>query len=435
MPDSTVDIVPYAHLFDVIDEFIDECRQHSSMFGLLLVDINNFRRINLTHGFRAGDEVLAEVLRRMRQVSRKQDLVLRIGNSEFLFFIRNVHNEGHASLAAIKLLQVLDETIDTGNRQLKVKPCIGGALYPDHGQDSSMLLKSTESALLDARRRPESHSIFTEERDPDNLTTWNIESDLEAAIERDEFELHFQPQVEISSGRVYGAEALLRWKHSKRGYVRPSYFIPIAEQSNFIYEITNWTIRSALWSVTEWPQLDEPLKVSVNLSPKMFEQGILTESISDIGNIFAVSLECLTLEITETALMEQMSLTVQVLNELKDLGVNISIDDFGTGYSSMSYFKSIPANELKIDRSFVSNMMDNPMDLHIVRTITDMAQGFGLKVVAEGVENRGEFEFLNTLGCDIAQGNYISSPMPQTQFIDWFNQYNSVVEQISELSG
>ncbi len=435
MPDSTVDIVPYAHLFDVIDEFIDECRQHSSMFGLLLVDINNFRRINLTHGFRAGDEVLAEVLRRMRQVARKQDLVLRIGNSEFLFFIRNVHNEGHASLAAIKLLQVLDETIDTGNRQLKVKPCIGGALYPDHGQDSSMLLKSTESALLDARRRPESHSIFTEERDPDNLTTWNIESDLEAAIERDEFELHFQPQVEISSGRVYGAEALLRWKHSKRGYVRPSYFIPIAEQSNFIYEITNWTIRSALWSVTEWPQLDEPLKVSVNLSPKMFEQGILTESISDIGNIFAVSLECLTLEITETALMEQMSLTVQVLNELKDLGVNISIDDFGTGYSSMSYFKSIPANELKIDRSFVSNMMDNPMDLHIVRTITDMAQGFGLKVVAEGVENRGEFEFLNTLGCDIAQGNYISSPMPQTQFIDWFNQYNSVVEQTSELSG
>ncbi len=435
MPDSTVDIVPYAHLFDVIDEFIDECRQHSSMFGLLLVDINNFRRINLTHGFRAGDEVLAEVLRRMRQVARKQDLVLRIGNSEFLFFIRNVHNEGHASLAAIKLLQVLDETIDTGNRQLKVKPCIGGALYPDHGQDSSMLLKSTESALLDARRRPESHSIFTEERDPDNLTTWNIESDLEAAIERDEFELHFQPQVEISSGRVYGAEALLRWKHSKRGYVRPSYFIPIAEQSNFIYEITNWTIRSALWSVTEWPQLDEPLKVSVNLSPKMLEPGSLTESISDIGNIFAVSLECLTLEITETALMEQMSLTVQVLNELKDLGVNISIDDFGTGYSSMSYFKSIPANELKIDRSFVSNMMDNPIDLHIVRTITDMAQGFGLKVVAEGVENRGEFEFLNTLGCDIAQGNYISSPMPQTQFIDWFNQYNSVVEQISELSG
>ena len=298
---------------------MDECRQRNSMFALLLVDINNFRQINLSRGFRAGDVVLAEVLSRMQQVARKQDLVLRIGNSEFLFFIRNVHDEGHASLAAIKLLQVLDETIDTGNGQLKLKPCIGGALYPDHGQDSEMLLKTTESALLNARHSPESHSIFTEEQDPDNLTAWNIESELEAAIERDEFELYFQPQIEISSGRVYGAEALLRWKHSGRGYIRPSNFIPIAEQSSIIYDISNWTIRSALWAVTEWPQLDEPLKVSVNLSPKMFEQGIVAESIIDIGNIFAINLECLTLEITETALMYQMSLTVQALNELKDL--------------------------------------------------------------------------------------------------------------------
>jgi EAL domain-containing protein (putative c-di-GMP-specific phosphodiesterase class I) len=252
-----------------------------------------------------------------------------------------------------------------------------------------------------------------------------------AAIEQDQFELYFQPQIELDSERVFGAEALLRWKHPQRGFVRPDYFIPIAEHSNLIHRITDWTIHAALWLINDWPKSVEPLNVSVNLSPKIFECEGLIESIIDMATISNVDLDHLTLEVTESALMEDMGGAIRILNQLKEMGVNISIDDFGSGYSSMSYFKSIPANELKVDQSFVTNMLENPMDLHIVRSIIDMAHGFGLKVVAEGIENRESLEFLKTLGCDIGQGYYISEPLQQEAFIEWLRQYNDAIDQVS----
>lgn len=436
MSQSPIDIIQYPRLFGVLDEFVEECRQHNWEFALLLVEISKFREINLVHGYQAGDKILEEFCGRLQQVAREQDLVLRTGNSEFLFFIRKVHNEGHAALAALKILQTLEKPFATGEHgQLKVNANIGGAICPDHGQDSETLLKSTQSALIDSRSKLESYCIFNTGQRPEDMTSWDVESSLEMAIERDELELYFQPQVELDSGRVCGAEALLRWNHSQRGIIEPGFFIPIAEQGKLIDQITDWSLRSTLWLANEWPQFDEPLAVSVNLSPKMIEHGGLTETITDMSNIFGVSLEYLTLEITESVLMEQVSHTVQALTELKELGISISIDDFGTGYSSMSYFRTLPASQLKIDRSFVANMMDDPIDLHIVRTITDMAQGFGLKVVAEGIESRAEFDMLASLGCDIGQGFYICQPLPHEQFIEWLNQYNAAINHLSSVSG
>jgi EAL domain-containing protein (putative c-di-GMP-specific phosphodiesterase class I) len=300
------------------------------------------------------------------------------------------------------------------------------AIFPYHGRDSDTLLINSEIALAAALRKSPPYIIYSQAYEQDDTTSWDIDSELRAAIDKDQFELYFQPQVNLKTGQPFGAEALLRWKHPDRGLVRPDYFIPIAEQSNVIHGITDWTIRAALWLTKDWPVGPVPLKVSVNMSPRVFDGGGLIESIQNSAAVFNANLNNLTLEVTESALMENVSIGTSILEELKSLGVNISIDHFGTGYSSMAYFKNISANELKIDRSFVSSMPENPKDMHIVRSMIDLSQGFGLKVVAEGVENRETFDLLKTFGCDIAQGEYVSGPMPQDKFIEWLEQYYEV---------
>ena len=431
MPESAPEIIQHARFFETVDSLIDESRNQNSEFAVLLIGIDKFRQINLFHGFETGNEVLSEIFRRLQQVARKQDLVVRTGSAEFVFFIRNLFNEGHVSLAAVKILQQFEEAVCVENRHLKINASIGGSIFPDHGQNSLDLLRSTESALLEARQRLESYYICSGDSDASVVPVWNIESELAAAIDRDEFELHFQPQIDLDSGRVTGAEALLCWNHPGRGLVQADFFTPIAERSKLIYEISNWAIRSALWLGKEWPLAEQFLNVSVDLSPRMFEYDDLVDLIKDTGSIFGVDLARLTLEVTESALGDQTAATAQRLDKLKQLGVKLSIDDFGTGNSSMSYFKTVPANELKIDRSFVANILENPMDLHIVRTIIDMAHGFGLRVVADGVESLEIFERLSSLGCDVGQGNYICAALPQNEFIDWLNQYNSAIERVS----
>lgn len=427
MPEFPIEITSRARLFEIIDAAMEEHRNQDSQFAVLLISIKKFRQVNLAHGFQMGDALLIEFHRRLQQIARERDLVLRIGNSEFLLFVRNVLNEGHATLAAVKLRSEFEETVEILDRQLKVSFNIGIAIYPDHARDASSLLQNAEIALTDSRHSADAYCSFSENDELDDATAWDIVSELRVALDQDQLELYFQPQIELESGRVYGAEALLRWKHPQRGFVRPDYFIPIAEHNDFIREITEWTIRGAFWLAKDWPDAGSPLKVAINLSPRLFEFEGLIESISNSAGIFDVSPECLTLEVTESAFMEDMAPTIRTLNHLRDMGVNISIDDFGTGYSSMSYFKRIPANELKIDRSFVTNMLENPMDLHIVRSIIDMAQGFGLKVVAEGIEDRDSLEFLKTINCDIAQGLYICEALPQDRFVNWLNEYNAAI--------
>jgi diguanylate cyclase (GGDEF)-like protein len=427
MSELPIDITQRVRLFTIVEELIEECKCQDGQFALLLVSVSKFRQINITNGFQVGDELLIEINHRLSKVTREHDMVLRVGNSEFLVIARNILNEGHATLAAVKILSELEESYEVSNRRLKINLHVGIAVYPDQGQNSMTLLKNTESALCESRRSVDSYFIFTEQDDLTDMTSWDIGSELLDAIEQDQFELYLQPQIELENGRVYGVEALLRWKHPQRGFVRPDYFIPIAEHSNLIHNITYWTIHAALWLVSDQPREFEGLKISINLSPMILQSEGLIESINDITKIFNVDLKHLTLEVTESAFIEDMSVAIKALNQLKDIGINISIDDFGTGYSSMSYFKSIPANELKIDQSFVTNMMENPMDLHIVRSIIDMAHGFGLKVVAEGIENRECFDFLKSLDCDIGQGYYISKPMSQEAFVEWLRQYNQAI--------
>ncbi len=428
---SLINIVQRPQLLALLDEYIESHIEQGSEFALLLIRPDNFRKLNIDHGYAAGDRLLASLYQCISQMAREQDRIIRTSGSEFLLLLPSMHNEGHATLAAMKLLGEIERYSVSDDDLIQFSVHIGITHYPSHAQDSLNLLRNVEVALLKARQSAESYCMYSTQDDPTDTTNWDIQADLQTAIENNQFQLYFQPQVDLAGGQIIGAEALLRWVHPQRSFIPPDYFIPIAEKTRFIDDITEWTIRNALWLIRDWPETSETLRVSVNLSPKVLGDESLTESIVNSAKIFNADLQCLTLEITESALMEDISKTIIILEQLRAEGINISIDDFGSGYSSMAYFKNIPANELKIDKSFVTNMLENPANLHIVSSIIDMAQGFGLKVIAEGIEDLQTYEKLQEMGCDIAQGYYVAKPMPNDDYIKWFNQYTEVTDQLS----
>jgi diguanylate cyclase (GGDEF)-like protein len=407
-----------------LEECIISHKDQSKRFALLLININHFRRFNINQGYQIADTLLTAFSSRLAELSRDQDYIARIGNSEFAMILPEVHNEGHASLAAIKLIGSLNEPFNLDNVKIRATADIGIVVFPDHAEDIKNLFRNAELALSDARESNQSFAVYSSQPKTPDANYWNLESELQDAIDKDQFELYFQPQVSLDSREIFGAEALIRWKNGDKGFIRPDIFIPVAEQSGQIYEITEWTINSALWLITSWPQTAKPLKVAVNISTKMLKEPGFVEFVTSAVRIHSVEYDRLTLEITESALVEDMSASFNVLDEFKSLGINISIDDFGTGYSSMAYFKNIPANELKIDQSFISYMLENQMDQHIVKTVIQMAKGFDLTVVAEGIEDQETFDALNRLGCDIAQGYHLAKPMPQEEFLTWLNNYS-----------
>ena len=410
-------------LFEDLKHFLDKHREAGEKLAIMLVNIDRFRRLNTVFGYQVGDELLEEFSSRLNEMSRDKDYVIRMGNSEFLLVLPQMMNTGHASLAAHKILNGLSEPFYLNDTEHKITVHIGVSIFPDHADNVVELVQKTEIALMSARNSASTFAIYTDENKQQDVNVWDIEGDLDAALENDEFELYYQPQVSIQTGIVFGAEALIRWKSKDRGYVRPDIFIRIAEQNGQIDAITWWTLNRALREVIEWPKAWKPLKVAVNISAVVLKDIAFVDSVKSALSIWGVPAEQLVLEITESALMEDTTNSFITLEELKALGVGISIDDFGTGYSSMAYFKNIPANELKIDQSFIFYMLKNNMDMHVVNTVIELAHGFNLRVVAEGVENAETFLALKEIGCDIAQGYHLARPMPQDKLIAWLGDY------------
>ncbi len=411
-------------LFTDLEHYMEDHLRRDKKFAVILVNINHFRQINLAYGYQVGDELLENFSSRLQELTRDQDYIARMGNSEFILMLPEILNVGHATLAANKISRALGVPFDMGERQQKITANMGVAIFPDHAQELTRLIQCAEKALMHARKSVEPFSIYTAKDESSDIDSWDIESQLSDAHERDEFEMYFQPQVNLQTGALFGAEALIRWNHPQQGFIRPDLFIPIAEQSGHIHKITWWTINAALRLINDWPETSEPLKVAVNLSARVLPDPNLVDSVRSALNIWGTAEGRLTLEITESALMQDMSTSFMTLDELRSLGVNISIDDFGTGYSSMAYFKYIPANELKIDQSFVRHMLENSMDQHIVKTVIEMAHGFDIDVVAEGVEDIGTLEALKQLDCDVMQGYYLAKPMPQDAFINWLKDFH-----------
>ena len=423
MTDPLVHLSSRAALFDDLEHHIRTHADSGKKLALLLIKVDRFRNFNALYGYEAGDELLAELVQRIQSVARSKDVVARMGNSEFIMLLPEIMNQGHALLAVHKLINNLQTPFKLNGKPHKINVHIGVAVFPDHAADSVGLLQKAEQALMLSRTSIEPFYIYSEQGGETRVTDLDLESRLNYALERDELKLYYQPKVCLETGGLFGAEALIRWETEDKGFIRPDIFIPIAEQSGQIHSITRWVVNTALRQMQEWPVYKYPLTVAVNISASVIRDTTFVDFIRNALSIWGTKPERLILEITESTLIEDMSSTILILEALKELGVGISIDDFGTGYSSMSYFKNIPANEVKVDQSFVFYMLENEMDQRIVNSVVELAHSSNLKVVAEGVENEATLNALSGMGCDIVQGYHLARPMPQKDCIHWLDDY------------
>ncbi|GAB2520327.1 putative bifunctional diguanylate cyclase/phosphodiesterase [Lysobacter humi (ex Lee et al. 2017)] len=393
--------------------------EHKSAMALLVVDIEGFVQVNGLHGYRVGDEMLRHLAAQLKAVARRQDFVARIGDDRFALLLTGMFNRGHVELAVQKLFRLLDVPLQASTVRLHVPVSIGIAMCPLHATHAEHLLRRAEAALLRARRDGLRHAFAPDaDADLDISDLWDLELQLGGAIERGEMQLAFQPKVRVDDRRPEGAEALMRWTSLSRGVVSPAVFIPVAERVGQIKKLTVWALNSALRQAARWPADAVPRVVSVNLPGMLAAHADLPELVEDALSLWSGNDVRLMLEITEGSLMDPAR-AFPVLQRIRDLGVGISIDDFGTGYSCLAYFRNIPADELKIDRSFVTGLLTDPANGEIVRLIIELAHRFGLRVAAEGVEDDATFERLRELGCDSVQGYLFGRPMPAADFIGW----------------
>lgn len=390
-----------------------------SSVALLVVDVDRFAQINGAYGYAAGDQVLIHIKQQLLSVARKSDYAARIGDNRFALILRGIMNKGHAELAIQKLSRLLNAPFQADEALINVAVTVGAALCPLHASHPDFLLRRAEAAILRARLAGLRHAFapdFSPDQDISEL--WDLEMQLSGAIERGEMVMHYQPQVRLDDLSRIGAEALMRWNNPSRGMVGPHVFIPLAERTGQIKKLTVWALNTALRQASQWPTGNARISVSVNLPGSLATQHDLPELVAAALNLWKADHVQLVLEITEGSLMDT-TYAFPVLARIRELGVKISIDDFGTGYSCLAYFKTIPADELKVDRSFVSSLLTDPASADITQLIVDLAHRFGLTVAAEGVEDEATLHALKRIGCDAAQGYLFGKPMPSAELHAW----------------
>lgn len=393
-----------------------------SMVGLLIVDIKNFKRINHAFGLNIADKVLAIMVERFEGAQLNGSSVFRLGANEFAIVLPKLLDPHLMVLAASKVARVSEEPIEISGRHMQLKVHIGYASNAGISCAAEDLLRHAELLLVEAKA---SGVVFVEYDNQRVVSPydWLLESELNQAIANNELELFFQPKISLTESLGVHLEALARWRHPERGMISPVEFIPLAEQTGAIKPLTKWALHTALRSASEWPAHFSDYSVAVNLSVQVLEEEDLVNQVSAALSIWGISPESLTLEVTESAFVNEGAKGVQRLHELKALGVQISIDDFGTGYSCLSYFKHIPADELKIDKSFVDHLLESGDDQHLVQLMIDLGHRFGMTIVAEGIEDEATFNMLKTMGCDYAQGFYRARPMPQKELLNWLKKF------------
>lgn len=393
------------------------------MMALLIININQFRRINSIFGLKVADEVLVRLAEMLRRLGRRQDLVARIGSDEFALILPNVMNEGHAVLAANKLLRELESPMNIDNERVPVSATVGIAICPTHASHPDTLLKHSELALLKARRSGSHYLVAEPVHSSEISDTWDLEIELGSAIENDELALYYQPQVDMKSGAPLRAEALMRWESPSRGLLRPGTFIPIAERTGQIRALTAWALDTALRQMGELAdQSGDKIGVSINMPANAFQSSKLLDMVEEAIRMWGAQQGKLTLEVTESVAMADPATAFGILEKLRKLGCRISIDDFGTGYSSLSYFRDIPADELKIDQSFTRDIAANRANHALTGLMIELGKQFDMEVVAEGVENQEALAALEEMGCGLAQGNLIGAAMPFEDFCKWMQK-------------
>jgi diguanylate cyclase (GGDEF)-like protein len=387
--------------------------------GMIMMDVDRFKEINDTLGHQVGDQLLIEIGRRLEHTLRQSDTVARLGGDEFaVMFMAPTFK--HAEEVAARLQGAFDAPIILGDVSIDVNASLGIALYPAHADDAGTLMRHADIAMYDAKREHSGVAVYEAGRDEHSLRRLSLMMDLRQAIARDELELYFQPKADVKTERVVHAEALVRWNHPQHGVMRPDEFIPLAEQSGKISLITKWVIRKAIAQCADWRREGLDLTIAVNLSALDLFDSDLPTFISGLLSEATLPPASLVLEITESAVMKDAAFAQKMLADLKRRGVCLAIDDFGTGYSSLAHLKRLPVDELKIDKSFVLNLSASAADdLVIVRSTIELGHNMGLIVIAEGVETAEAWEILKSLGCDMAQGYFMTKPLPADAFQAW----------------
>ena len=420
--DGLTDLPNRTLLYDRLQQSILLGKREHHPLALLMMDLDRFKEVNDTFGHHAGDDVLRQVAARLKSELRESDTIARLGGDEFAIILPGVADEAAAALTAGRLLQALLQPLTIEGEQLEIRASIGIVLFPRHAEDAESLLRRGDAAMYEAKRTGAGTAFYTLEHNIDNAGGLALTFELRRAIDDGELILHYQPLFRCGTSEVLGVEALVRWPHPRLGLLGPDRFIPLAEQSRLIRPLGRRVLEAAVQQQDRWWREGMTLRMAVNMSMRNLQDPELLLCVTRVLQTHGVPAEWLTIEITESTLMADAEETLKVLAPLKAMGVRIAIDDFGTGFSSLSNLRRLPIDELKIDRTFVTEMATKKKDSLIVRSTIDLAHALGLVAVAEGVEEQSAWEMLAAQGCDFAQGYYLSRPMPADQFVRWYRE-------------
>jgi diguanylate cyclase (GGDEF)-like protein/PAS domain S-box-containing protein len=409
-------------LQDRMHQALLSAQRENHQTALLITDLDRFKEINDTLGHHYGDLVLREVSARLRAALRGSDTIARLGGDEFAILLPFIESGEDAVKAALKLVSTMEKPIILEDHNFHVGISVGIALFPDHGKDGSTLMRHADVAMYVAKRSTSGYALYDQLEDQHSVSRLAMVGELRHAIEHKQLVLFYQPKIDLKEGRITGVEALARWNHPQRGLLPPDEFIPLAEHTGLIRPLTFCVLDEALQQASHWMKSGLKLKMAVNLSAHHLQDEQLAGKVESAMREWDVPAELLEFEITESAIMANPLRAMNTLTQLSKMGIGLSIDDFGTGYSSLIYLKQLPVDEIKIDKSFVFDMLQNNEDLVIVRSTIDLAHNMGREVVAEGVESEEVLNILVELGCDMAQGYYISRPITANILTQWLHQ-------------
>ncbi len=400
-------------LVAMLTQHIDDSRQRNGELGVMLVRLQRLREFRLIYGYAAGDALALAACQLIRQVLRPRDIIAQIGEYEFAVLLPDLHDRNHAALAGHRVVRAFETPLVIDTRSVLASVVVGISVFPEHGADAESLLRRSELAFGEASRSSERSVLYTASGEAPLVSYERLRN----AIAENRLEVHLQSILDLQRGVLVGAESLARWDEPGLGRIAPDVFIPLAEDTGLISELTRWSLNASMRHTEKARRVDPTLGTSINLSPRVFGERDIVSQITSALQIWNVPAGAVTLEVTETALMEDPALSLRLLNRLRDEGLCISIDDFGAGYSSLAYLKQFPATELKIDRAFVMDLQHDARSVQLVRSIIDLGHHLQMGVVAEGVEDAVTLELLKRMGCDRAQGYHIHRPQPADEFI------------------
>jgi diguanylate cyclase (GGDEF)-like protein len=414
-------------LADLLNQAMLQCKRRNRSLAVAFMDLDGFKAVNDLYGHNVGDELLIKLSQRMKEVLRAGDTLARIGGDEFIAVMVGLESIEDSKPVLKRLLKAAAGPVNLDDAVIQVSASIGVSLYPQDHVDADLLMRHADQAMYVAKQAGKNrYHFFDTAQDNANKTLGQSISEILTALHRREFVLHYQPKVNMYTGEVIGVEALIRWQHPVRGLVPPMEFLPAIEGHAVSLELGEWVVDTALSQISQWRSIGVNLPISVNISAHQLQQVNFTTRLAALLAVHSdVPSNCLELEILETSALQDMSQVSETMNACHDLGVRFALDDFGTGYSSLTYLKRLPAHMIKIDQSFVRDMLEDADDLAIIEGVVGLAKTFRRDVIAEGVETIAHGEALLQLGCEMAQGYGIARPMPAGDIPKWLSDWKA----------